>query len=27
LIDAALDLLIAGLQNCALPPMPDGFHK
>jgi AcrR family transcriptional regulator len=27
LIDSALDLVIAGLRNCALAPMPDGFAK
>jgi AcrR family transcriptional regulator len=27
LIDAALDLIITGLQNCAISPMPDGFTK
>jgi len=27
LIDSALDLIIAGMRNCALSPMPDGFTK
>jgi len=27
LVNATLDLVIAGLRNCALSPMPDGFHK